>query len=471
MSPIARATKAALVTVAAVPAVTKAAWKHFGTTTWQGALSFGRAWSSGLRVVWGAHFGISYARLARLAFQNPVAARGLRLIAQAAAEAPVYLEHRKGSAWEPVESASHGDVLEVLDRPGPRTTRESAFLAMVAALYCGGEFWVEKTAVTTGPNKGVRRLRFIMPDEFQRFTRDEAGEVTGYVFRRRWRSKPYTLDVAECLHVRLFNPLDDDHGLAVLVGSADQMDHMAKATAWNASIAEGGGRVPGYWKPEGLPPGKHLKKDQVEAAQEQFDAAREELAHRNVEKVLSGAFERVAGDVSPKDADWIKGLTWDLRMIAAVLGVDPALLGDVKGGSLTDAGVDSAVRALYLLTVLPLLSFVYAELSAFLLPAGVRLAVDTDQIPALSEDMDAKAERFRGLYTDGVLGLEETRTAIGHDPKAPDDLRRPAPAVPPSDPPARPADPEEDEEDLPVIRFFRSLSETEMDEVLSRMAA
>lgn len=457
-SGLTRTLKAATATALALPAVTASATRSAWKAAWaagdplpfslrEGLATFGRAWAGGVSLVWGDAFGWSFARLAKLAFTNPVAARALRLIAQAAAEAPVYVEKRAGSTWDAVEG-EHADLIDLLDRPNARTTREAAMLAITTALYCGGEFWVDRKAPATGPNKGkTRELRFIMPDEFRAFQRDrETGEVTGYRFQSRARSgfggRPYTRTVEECLHVRLFNPLDDERGLAILVGAADQICHMGKATAWNASIADGGGRVKGYWRPVGLEDGRQLTPDQQQAAQDSLNAKSAELAHRNLEMVLSGSLERVSGDVTPKEADWMKGLAWDLRMIAALMGVSPTLLGDEKGGSLTDAGVDSEVRALYLLTVLPLLGYVLAELGAFLLPTGYRFAVDLDQIPALSEDMDAKAKRFAELYDKGIFGLDETRTALGYDGTAPDDLKQavapPASAPVPVDPPADP---------------------------------
>ena len=449
MSTLTRALKATTATALALPAVTASATKAAWKAVWasgdalpfslaEGFATLGRAWAGGLQLVWGSAYGWSYAKLAKAAFTNPVAARALRLIAQAAAEAPVYVEKRSGSMWDAVEDG-FDDVLDLLDRPNARTTREAAMLAVTTALYCGGEFWVDKEGPATGSNAGkAKRLRFIMPDEFKGFQRDrQTGDVVGYRFQSRTRtgfgSRSYTRTVDECLHVRLFHPTDDDRGLAILVGAADQIEHMGKATAWNASIAEGGGRVKGYWRPVGLENGQQLTPTQQEQAQDSLNKKSLELSRRNLEMVLSGSLERVAGDVTPKDADWMKGLTWDVRMIAALVGVPATLIGDEKGGTLTDSGVDSEVRALYLLTVLPLLNFVLAELSAFLLPEGHRLAVDKDQVPALSEDMDAKAKRFTLLYRGGVLGLAETRTALGYEEGAPEDLyqRRPAGGTPP----------------------------------------
>ena len=405
-----RALKAAAAVTLAIPRAVKSAYTGGGFSL--------RHFGFNLSLAWGAAWGYDYARLARLAYSNPIARRALGLIAQTMAEVPLYVEERRGDTWEAVEGRER--ELALVERPGGHT-RQTDALRVVTALYCGGEVFVRKLAPLTGQNAGrASALRLILPDEYSETLYDKTGEIAGYRFQTRPGSRrsgrSYTLSADEVRHVRLPHPTSDERGLAVLASVAEQMEHMTKATAWNSAIASGGGRPKGYWSPKDLRAGEMLDATQVEAAQAWFDKADREASENNRDVVLSGPFERVPGDVSPKDADWIKGLAWDVDIIAAACGVPPRLIGSEKGGSLTDAGVDSEVRALYLLTVLPLLSFWLAELSAMLLPDGTRFAVDRDQIPALSEDMDAKAVRFGGLVKDGVLAVNESRVALGFEP-------------------------------------------------------
>ena len=110
-----------------------------------------------------------------------------------------------------------------------------------------------------------------------------------------------------------------------------------------------------------------------------------------------------------------------------MLGVSATLLADAKAGSLTDAGVDSEVRALWLLTVLPLLRFVLEHLSGFLLPEGSRYVVDVDAIEALSEDADKKVGRAVRLVARGIITIREARVMLGYAAEVDADMMDPTP--------------------------------------------
>jgi HK97 family phage portal protein len=379
--------------------------------------------SRNLRGLWEAVLtrwqgGAGYARLAELAMRNPHSNRAIRLISSNMADVPLIVQRRapESGEWETPERHGYGWLLEMIDRPNARTSRMAFFQKIVTAIYCGGEFWLDTSdKPLSGPNaRRPRSMRLIMPDEFEDFIRGDSDEIVGYRFRTRIRGKRYDRTVDECLHFRVPHPTDDERGQPILVGGRP-LAQMEAAAAWNESIAQGGGRVPGYWRPVGLEPGKALSPDQVDAGKASLNAASREAAHDNVEQLLSGNFERVPGDVSPKDADWANAQELAIRQIATLFGIAPTLIGHVKGGSLTDAGVDSEVRAALLLTVLPTLASVLLEVSAHLLAPGYRLWYDRDQIEALNEDVNAMWERYRGAVRDNIIKRDEARVALGFD--------------------------------------------------------
>ena len=397
-------------------------------------------WWRGVRASLGWGTG-SYATLARLAAESPYGSRGLRLIAQAAADVPLVVYDEDD---EEVEGSAG---LRLLKRPGGPRNRAVTWGNLVEAavwgLYCGGELFVEKLAPATGRGAGVAtRLRWWRPDHLAEIKRDDAGDPTLYVFTG-WRGRRVEVEADRVLHLRTYDPLGDpgeDRGCALLLGARRALVSLAEGDDWNRALAASGGRIEGFFKPNpswlsALGP-NGVPTEQRKQAQALLDDEMRTSTTRGRWHVLSGAYEPVPASLSPRDADWIKGALQHVRAAACVLGVPATLLADEKAGSLTDAGVDSEVAALLKLTVLPLLRLcVLDPLSAFLLPDGERFAVDTDDVEALQEDVDAKYERVgKAVALYKVLTREEGREMLGWDavPKVGEFAEAPPALVPPA---------------------------------------
>lgn len=359
---------------------------------------FGSFWSS-LRD-WG---GTDYKALAESAAANPHAGRAMRLIIDNGSSVVL------GAYKEKEEVPS--DALEVVQKTG----WDKLWAAFTWGIYCGGEVFLRKIGPTTGRNAGkARELVILRNEDFLEIKRDSNGEPTKYIFKNR-SEKADAYEADEILHIKNFNPLDPDRGLPLLLSARRALTLVEEADTWNRSIAKGGGRVPGYWMPLGLD-GKQLSVEQQEDAQKAFDKVSQKNRKRNSETVLSGAFERIQGDVTPKDADWLKGREVSQREIASVTGVPVTLLADSKAGSLTDAGVDSEVAALFKLTIVPKVDWFLMELTAWLCD-GEELKADWDQVKALQEDIDAMYLRYTLASGEKPLTRKEARVALGYDPE------------------------------------------------------
>lgn len=384
------------------------------------------AWFQGLAASWSKP---SFENLIKRAQANPYASRALRIIASNAANVPLAVRIRGEVLY------AH-PVLDLLKRPNARTSWHHFVDQFVNHVYAGGEVFIQKASPTTGPNRGRPvSMRLWSPGDFVGFIergRSEPagffdrlspqaqaaalpGDVIGYTFRTK-HSEPVSFTVEEMLQARIYNPLDEDHGLPILLGAARALETMEASDDWNKSIASGGGRVPGYWMPKGLPDGVQLTPEQVKAAEDALDKRTRERSTSNLEMVLSGAYDRIGGSVTPKDADWLEGYRSNARAVGAVMGVPSTLIGDEKAGSLTDAGVNSELRALFILTILPLYDWWLAELNAWLMPAygpGVELIYDEDGIEALQYDIDARYRRYREAAGRPLISVAEGREALG----------------------------------------------------------
>jgi HK97 family phage portal protein len=381
-------------------------------------------WFRGLAASWSAP---TFANLAKRAYANPFAARGLRVIAQSAAAVQLVVSDGKTMTYD-------HEVLKLLKRPAPRTSWVQFCDQFVSHIYCGGEIFLEKRSPVTGPNRGKpKQLKLWSPGDFVGFIKRginepagffellspeaqgmaQKGDVIGYTFTTPGGT-PVSFTTDQMLHARIYNPTDPDRGLPLLIGAARALETMEASDDWNRSIAAGGGRVPGYWVPKGLPDGVQLNKDQIEAAEAALDKRTTERAKSNLGMVLSGAFDRVDGSVTPKDADWLEGYRANARAVGTVMGVSPELLGDEKSGSLTDAGVNSQIRALYILTTLPLFDWLLSELNAWLMPAygAGTLEYDDESIDALQYDLDQKYRRYREAAGRPIISVAEGREGL-----------------------------------------------------------
>ena len=117
---------------------------------------------------------------------------------------------------------------------------------------------------------------------------------------------------------------------------------------------------------------------------------------------------------SPADMDFINGKHVSAREIALAFGIPPMLLG-IPGDN-TYSNFQEANRALWRLTLLPMMERVVTALNGWLCPEygpGLRLAFDQDAIPALSHDRQLLWERIGAA---DFLTTDEKRAAVGLGP-------------------------------------------------------
>ena len=130
--------------------------------------------------------------------------------------------------------------------------------------------------------------------------------------------------------------------------------------------------------------------------------------------LLEGGLDWKPMSLSPKDMDFLEAKHTAAREIALAFGVPPMLLG-IPGDN-TYANYQEANRVFFRGTVLPFANRIGAALAQWLAPAfgdGVRLAVDTDDVPALAKD---RAALWEQVGKAAFLTVNEKREAIGYSP-------------------------------------------------------
>ncbi len=338
-----------------------------------------------------------YETLAREGFaKNPVAYRCVRMIAEAAASAPLIVFH------EGRRAADH-PLQRLLDRPNPEQGGADLMEAFFGGLQTSGNAYLE--AAGEGPDE----LYALRPDRM-RVVPGRQGWPDAYDYQAGGRSVRIGRDGdgwLPILHLKLFHPADDHYGFSPLEAAAFAIDAHNASGAWNKALLDNAAR----------PSGALVWSGGDKLSEEQFDRLKAELseAHTGARSagrplLLEGGLDWRPMSLTPHDMDFIEGKHAAAREIALAFGVPPPLLG-VPGDN-TYANFKEANGAFWRHTVVPLAERAARAMTAWLggkFP-GARIACDLDAVPALSAEREALWARLEAA---SFLTPEERRRMAG----------------------------------------------------------
>jgi HK97 family phage portal protein len=339
---------------------------------------------------------------------NPVAQRAVRLVAESVAWAPVYGLRESGAASRADrDRRPAGSEEAALARLATARVLEAAAShlllhgnAFVQILQDAGgrptELFAlrpERVAIEAGPDGWPAAYLYKLADAKQRIAgRDGLGRP-GVV------------------HVRNHHPLDDHYGLGCLGAASGAVAIHNAASKWNKALLDNAARPSGalvHDGDEGVP----LSADQFDRLKSELEAQFAGAGNAGRPMLLDGALTWQAMSLTPADMDFAALKAAAARDIALAFGVPPLLLG--LPGDSTYANYREANRALWRLTVLPLAEKILAPLSDALATwmPGLRLAIDIDQVTALSEDRE---RLWRQVNAATFLTDEEKREMLGFE--------------------------------------------------------
>ena len=359
------------------------------------------AFSSGGRPRWTPN---DYASLAREGYQrNAVAYRCVRMIAEAAASAPLAV-----FAGD-VRDDGH-PLARLIRRPNPEQSGAELMEAVYGALQVSGNAYVEATG--DGDGDGA-------PDELWALRSDRVKVVPG---RSGWpEAWDYSVDGrsvrigraadgwAPVMHLKLWHPLDDWYGLSPLEAAAQGVDAHNAAGAWNKALLDNAARPSGALV-YGSRDGERLTNDQFEALKAQLDENYAGAANAGRPVLLEGGMDWKPLSLTPAEMDFTAGKHAAAREIALAFGVPPQLLG--IPGDATYANYREANAAFWRQTVIPLVRKAAGALTGWL---GERfpdceVRADLDAVPALQPERDALWARLEAA---SFLTEDERRRMAG----------------------------------------------------------
>jgi HK97 family phage portal protein len=338
--------------------------------------------------------GSDYAGQVRAAFlANPVAARAIRLLIEAAGGAPVICDTPDHPALALLASCGFGTsgpgLIETL--AGNMLLHGNAYVDVA----CGGD--------------GLPAALFALRPERVSVEVDGDGWPVAHVYRVGTGVRRYPVQDGGLLHIRSFHPLDDQLGAGCLGAAAAAVAVHNGATAWNRALLENAARPSGalMYQPGD---GSTLSPEQFARLRDEMEAAFAGAGNAGRPMLLEGGLSWQALSLSPAEMDFGGMREAAARDIALALGLPPLLLG-LKGDN-TYANYREANVALWRLTVLPMLARLLGALSAHLSWwwPGLRLRVDLDAVPALSED---RQRLWASVTAADFLSETEKRQMLG----------------------------------------------------------
>jgi HK97 family phage portal protein len=339
---------------------------------------------------------------------NAIVHRAVRLIAENAASCAFLV-------FEGAQEKEAHPLASLLTRPNPRQDGGVFFEALYAHLLLAGNAYVEAVALDDGVrSREVRELYALRPDRIKLIPGPD-GWAEAYEYSVGGRSVRFEQHgaVPPILHLTFFNPLDDHYGLAPIEAAATALDTHNAAAKWNKALLDNAARPSGALVYVGSE-GSVLSDTQFDRLKRELEGSYQGAVNAGRPLLLEGGVDWKAMSHSPKDMDFLEAKHAAAREIALAFGVPPMLLG-IPGDN-TFANFQEANRVFFRQTVLPLASRVGHALSQWLAPQfgdGIRVAIDTDRIDALSSDRSALWQRVSAAE---FLTLNEKREAVGYAP-------------------------------------------------------
>jgi HK97 family phage portal protein len=324
---------------------------------------------------------------------NPVAQRAVRLVAESVAGVPVYA---------------------LAGGPAPAATLVTPALLETAAtqLLLHGNAFVQ--VVQDGEGRAAEL--FALRPERVTIEGDANGWPAAYVYKvGEVKSRIAARDGLGrpgLVHVKAAHPLDDHYGLGCLGAAAGAVAVHNAAAKWNKALLDNAARPSGALIYE-AGDGAALSADQFDRLRAEMEAQFAGSDNAGRPMLLEGGLRWQAMSLTPADMDFVGLKAAAAREIALAFGVPPMLLG--LPGDSTYANYKEANRALWRLTVLPMAGKILRGIGDGLASwwPGLQLAVDIDQVSALSEDRErlwaqvSRADFLSDAEKRGMLGFEE----------------------------------------------------------------
>ena len=372
--------------------------------------------------------------------RNPVVKACITQLMQAASSVRMRIEIDGERVLQKDAPADLLPLYGLLKRPNPLQSYEEFIETFVMQLHIGGIVFIKGNGIGLEKIGSLERtkqspeLRLIRPDYVE--IEHKGDELTRYVIKQP-NSDDKQVKPEEIVHIKFPHPDDQFSGLSPLAAIELSIDTHSDGCLWNRNLL----------KNNAVPAGILLLKNLIGLRGKERDAVKKEFKKEYGGATKAGEMMILGGESadykqlsqSPKELDWLDGKMDLMREICSNLSVPSILVGDETSSTYNNKR--EARKALYVDTVLPLMSKSVTELSNWLVPKyqsendkrDIRLVLEYSHIDMLREDENERVKRAVVAVRGGVLTPNEGRKELGYnditdDPKA-DELQSRLPAV------------------------------------------
>jgi HK97 family phage portal protein len=343
-----------------------------------------------------------YGALAREGYkQNAIAYRCVRLIAENVASIGFEVRDAKGNLHE---------FQSLIDNPNIEQSFTELIEAFIGHLQIAGNAYLELIDI----DGKARELCVLRPDTMQIVLGNNGWpiawvqQICGQK-RKLWRDN--ISGKSQCLHLKLFNPIDDLYGQSPIEAAANSIDIHNAGGAWNKSLIDNAARPSGALVYKGANGYERLSDEQFDRLKDELTLAHTGAANAGRPLLLEGGLEWSPMSLSPQEMDFVEARRQAARDIALAFGIPPMLLG-IPGDN-TFANYKEANNAFWRQVVLPLSQKLGKSLAQFLSPwAGCELIITQklDKVPALIAETESLWARLEAA---SFLTIAEKRQLAG----------------------------------------------------------
>lgn len=320
--------------------------------------------------------------------RNAIGQRAVRMVADAAASAPLI-----------VAGAAH---------PAAALLTPALMETVATHLLLHGNAFIE----TGLDHRAMPAALWALRPERMQLETDGRGQAIAWAYRVGGTVVRYPLGVdghrPELVHVRTANPLDDHMGMGCAGAASEPAQLLNQAGRWNRALLANAARPSGALMLDSRE--GPLSADQFERLRDEIESGFQGAANAGRPMLLEGGLSWQPLAMTPAEMDFARLREAAARELALAFGVPPMLLG--LPGDSTHANYAEANVSLWRLTVLPLVGRVLAVASAHFRRwwPDVVIEVDLDAVPALWADRE---RLWRHVAAAEFLTSDEKRGLLG----------------------------------------------------------